>query len=219
MNNRTTPWPPKEQASRNTLNSGPRRPTTPTIAQKPPGGETPGLSSSPALYSLSPMSLNAENGLEFVGPCFVCQLVGHRAADCPKRRCYLCGQTGHMARTCPSRPAPRDIQCQGGCDHTRMSELPYLGRSVGKRHSQDVMGPHTSCAVDNPGREGNAEVKMVLLHPEPVSRPREQQVMSSPAKNSETKEESSTMITKVEESGEEDNNKTNWLPSSSENEC
>ena len=131
MNNRTGPWAPREQAPRNASNSVPRRPTVPAATQKPPGGETPGLTSSPAPYSLSPTPPNAENGLPFVGPCFVCQLVGHRAADCPKRRCYSCGKIGQMARTCPIRPAPKDIQCQGcGQEGATLRECPNCSTLV-----------------------------------------------------------------------------------------
>ena len=45
----------------------------------------------------TPYSMPADNapevgaGANFVGPCFVCQLVGHRASECPKRICYACG--------------------------------------------------------------------------------------------------------------------------------
>ena len=46
MNNRTTPWPPREQASRSTPTPASRRPPAPPMAQKPPGGEMPGLISS-----------------------------------------------------------------------------------------------------------------------------------------------------------------------------
>ena len=80
-----------------------------------------------------------------------------------------------------------------------MPELQYIGRGVGKRHSQDVMEPHTSCAVHNPGPEIDAEVKMLLPQPEPASRPKEKRV-SSPTDTGETKEESSTTIFKDEES-------------------
>ena len=90
MNNRTTPWHPREQLPRNASNPSPRRPTA--MAQNPQGGEKQGLTSRPAPYSISPTPPTGENGLASVGPCFVCQLVGHRAADCPKRRCYACGR-------------------------------------------------------------------------------------------------------------------------------
>ena len=123
MNNRTTPWPARDQTSRSVPNPAPRRPTA--TVQNPPGGDKQGLTSAPAPFSISPTSPTGENGLAFVGPCFVCQLVGHRAADCPKRRCYACGQTGHMARTCPARPAPNTIQCQGcGQGGTTLRECP-----------------------------------------------------------------------------------------------
>ena len=79
------------------------------------------------------------------------------------------------------------------------------------------MGTHTSYAIDTKGPEANEEVKMVLSHPESVSRPNEKEVMSSPTENAETKEESSTTIAKADKSGE-GSNKVRWLPSSSENE-
>ena len=96
-----------------------------------------------------------------------------------------------------------------------MPELPHIGRGVGKRYSQDVMGPHMSCAVDNTGPESDAEVKMLLPQPEPASRPKEKRV-SSPTENTETKEESSTTISKHEESRVWEKEKASWLPSSSE---
>ena len=83
-------------------------------------------------------------------------------------------------------------------DATRMSELPYLSRGVGKRHSQDVMRPIRPVR-GQPGPEENAEVKMELPHPELASRLRGKQGMSSPANNAETKEEPSTMTAKVDE--------------------
>ena len=50
MNNRTTTWPSGDRTGRNTLAPAPRRPATPATGQKPPGGETSGLTSSPAPY-------------------------------------------------------------------------------------------------------------------------------------------------------------------------
>ena len=49
----------------------------------------------------------------FLGVCFNCQDVGHRAAECPQAQCFVCHQTGHRAATCPSRQStqPRD-RCQ-----------------------------------------------------------------------------------------------------------
>ncbi|XP_043467572.1 uncharacterized protein LOC122501875 [Leptopilina heterotoma] len=38
---------------------------------------------------------------EFVGACFHCQTVGHRAKDCPQRTCFSCQQQGHYANQCP----------------------------------------------------------------------------------------------------------------------
>ena len=39
----------------------------------------------------------------FLGVCFNCQDVGHRAAECPRSTCFVCRQTGHRAAACPSR--------------------------------------------------------------------------------------------------------------------
>ena len=39
----------------------------------------------------------------FVGPCFTCQGVGHRASECPYVVCFWCRQRGHVARECPQR--------------------------------------------------------------------------------------------------------------------
>ena len=125
MNNRTAPWPPGERSGKSRATSAPRRPNAPGAAQIALGAGRSGLTSAPAPYSLSPISPNVDSGLAFIGPCFICQLVGHRAADCPKRRCYSCGQADHMARTCSSRPVPRDIQCQGyGQEGTTLRKCP-----------------------------------------------------------------------------------------------
>ena len=62
---------------------------------------------------LSAEATNTTGEATFDGPYFVCQLVGHRAAECPKRICYSCRQTGHLVRECPMRVVVGGIVCQG----------------------------------------------------------------------------------------------------------
>ncbi|XP_043466585.1 uncharacterized protein LOC122501305 [Leptopilina heterotoma] len=40
---------------------------------------------------------------QFMGVCFQCQSMGHRARDCPRRICFQCQQQGHYAKQCPLR--------------------------------------------------------------------------------------------------------------------
>ncbi|XP_043482537.1 CCHC-type zinc finger protein CG3800-like [Leptopilina heterotoma] len=42
---------------------------------------------------------------QFMGVCFQCQSIGHRARDCPRRICFQCQQHGHYAKQCPLRQA------------------------------------------------------------------------------------------------------------------
>ena len=49
----------------------------------------------------------------FLGVCFNCQDVGHRAAECPRTVCFTCHQPGHRASMCPSRqPQESRDRCQ-----------------------------------------------------------------------------------------------------------
>ncbi|XP_051156757.1 uncharacterized protein LOC127278871 [Leptopilina boulardi] len=47
---------------------------------------------------------------QFLGPCYTCQTVGHRASECPKRVCFACQQPGHHAKKCPMRQ-PQGESC------------------------------------------------------------------------------------------------------------
>ena len=40
---------------------------------------------------------------QFIGPCFACQSVGHRASECPYVLCYWCRERGHVIRDYPQR--------------------------------------------------------------------------------------------------------------------
>ena len=39
----------------------------------------------------------------FIGPCYTCQAVGHRASECPEIVCSWCRQRGHVMRICVAR--------------------------------------------------------------------------------------------------------------------
>ena len=98
----------------------------------------------------------------------------------------------------------------------RMPKLPKFSSCVGKRHSQDVMGPHTSCAVVNLGPEKHTEVKIALPQAESTSRPRENQATSSQTSNAVMAEESSTIVTREDEFKEKKKKNVSWSQSSSE---
>ena len=94
-------WP-----SRKNNDQGDRRQSAPTQNTSVTGGERGAITSQPTPYSLTRNNTPlVTGGSSFVGPCFICQLVGHRATDCPKRSCYSCGQKGHFVRDCPIRQA------------------------------------------------------------------------------------------------------------------
>ena len=40
---------------------------------------------------------------QFVGPCFACHSVEHRASDSPYVLCYWCRERGHVVRDCPQQ--------------------------------------------------------------------------------------------------------------------
>ena len=94
--------PPAErrtQAGRAYAGAQPPRATAPR-PNAPAGGsyvrEPPGRSASAVI---------GPNG-EFIGACFKCQAVGHRASECPQIICYYCQQKGHISRECQTRRAP-----------------------------------------------------------------------------------------------------------------
>ena len=53
---------------------------------------------------------------EFIGACFKCQAVGHRASECPEVICYICQQKGHISRECRERRASNPSRPQGTCE-------------------------------------------------------------------------------------------------------
>ncbi|KAL7289838.1 hypothetical protein TKK_0016236 [Trichogramma kaykai] len=44
------------------------------------------------------------NNARFVGACYTCSEIGHRASKCPQRRCYRCSENGHPAPQCTRAP-------------------------------------------------------------------------------------------------------------------
>ena len=67
----------------------------------------------------------------FDGPCIVCQLGEHRAAQCPKRMCYFCRQSGHLTRECLMRVVVGGIVCQGCSAAGNVLTLSYRMGPVG----------------------------------------------------------------------------------------
>ena len=51
----------------------------------------------------SPKRDERKSKMPFVGACFTCQGVGHRASECPYVVCYWCRHRGHVASECPQR--------------------------------------------------------------------------------------------------------------------
>ena len=50
------------------------------------------------------------NERAYVGACYVCQAVSHRASECPERQCFRCRGKGHYAKECAQPPPPRKRQ-------------------------------------------------------------------------------------------------------------
>ena len=40
---------------------------------------------------------------QFLGTCFRCQVVGHKAVECPQLECFYCHELGHMIKDCGRR--------------------------------------------------------------------------------------------------------------------
>ena len=76
------------------------------------------------------------------GPCFGCQLVGHRAA-----MYYSCRQIGHLVRECPMRIVVGGIVCQGcGTAGNVLRECPqpncrHLVAMLGNGDGRDAVEP------------------------------------------------------------------------------
>ncbi|CAB0029725.1 unnamed protein product [Trichogramma brassicae] len=58
-----------------------------------------------------PANTAVQDNSPFVGACFTCRAVGHRASACPDVVCHYCKQSGHTIRFCPTRPVMR-LECQ-----------------------------------------------------------------------------------------------------------
>ena len=114
VKNTPHPGPGNAWSSRNNAGQPSRQPATPPPTNTGNGRERTTFSSQPAPYSLTqPGNPTPMTTPLFVGPCFICQLVGHRGIDCPKKVCYNCRQPGHFSRDCPNRQTPQGVVCQG----------------------------------------------------------------------------------------------------------
>ena len=64
----------------------------------------------------------------FIGACFTCQAVGHRASECPEIICFICHQKGHVARDCkervPARASSRESCESCGAWNTNFKTCP-----------------------------------------------------------------------------------------------
>ena len=74
-----------------------------------------------------------------LGPCFVCNLPGHRAAQCPQRICYSCLGMGHHAAECPAkrkstcrscRNIGSMLWCCSECESTKLDVDSYFRTDV-----------------------------------------------------------------------------------------
>ena len=134
LNNVTSTGQQNETVQRGAPAQGNRWSENQSSRARPSAVETPRqmFTSQPPTYSMATSNLRMlSSSTAFVGPCFICQLVGHRGVDCPRRVCYSCGQKGHLARDCPARqnmttpppkPAPRCQSC--GKDGVTIKECP-----------------------------------------------------------------------------------------------
>ena len=88
LNNVTSIGQQNERVQRGAPAQGNRRSGNQSSGARPSAAETPRqmLTSQPAPYLMLTSNLPmVSSGTAFVGPCSICQLVGHRAADCPTR--------------------------------------------------------------------------------------------------------------------------------------
>lgn len=62
----------------------------------------------------------------FLGSCYLCQVVGHRASECSFRTCFNCHEQGHNSAECRNRQCQsNDVSCQVcGTEGTVFSRCP-----------------------------------------------------------------------------------------------
>ena len=105
------PPPVQQIAARESAAAG-ARPTRTNDSWPRPPEKNPYAHQGPATRSTS--AVIGPNG-EFIGACFKCQAVGHRASECPEVVCYACQQKGHVSRDCRERRASWSNRPNGAC--------------------------------------------------------------------------------------------------------